>query len=97
MTQVKRSEHKPRKYNPKPGKVCVGQFLMQLYQPMQKVLQDQNVALPEKNAASWAMNCILAEVMGVWCKCPWCRNGFEKMKEYYKKTEVSSVKEDKHE
>jgi len=75
---------KIKKYNPKPGRVCVGQYIVQLYGAMQKILKEQEVTDAEKASAAWAMNMTMLEVSRQWCKCPWCKRTADSIEEHLK-------------
>lgn len=73
-----------RKYNPKPNKVCVGQYLIGFYKAVHEMLKEQEGTPAEKNTAAWAMNMTLLEITTQWCKCPWCKRTGAKIEEYIK-------------
>lgn len=87
MTDIKRSIPKPRKYNPKPNKVCVGQFLTMLYKDMHKVLKESDLTDEQRGSAAWAMNMIIYETTTQWCRDPWCMAAAKQMNEHFKKKE----------
>lgn len=70
---------KPIKHKPKRDKMCVGQFLARLYAYMNDILKKENATKEEKEAAAWAMNCTMMEIMGAWCKCGWCKRAEERV------------------
>lgn len=80
MGSNKRSQAKPRKYNPKPNKVCVGQFLTQLYGQMQQVLKSQEASDAEKATGAWVMNITMLEITEHWCRDPWCKDAAVRIK-----------------
>ena len=80
-----------RKYNPKPNRVCVGQYLAGFYGAVHEMLKDQEGKLEEKNTAAWAMNMTLLEITTQWCKCPWCKRTGAKIEEFLKEPRNEST------
>lgn len=83
-----------RKHNPKPNKVCVGQYLAGFYQAVHDMIQKQEGKLEEKNTAAWAMNMTLLEITTQWCKCPWCKRTGAKIEEFLKEDRKSKTNEE---
>ncbi len=62
--------NKIRKHNPKPNKVCIGQFLMGVNREIANKLKDDDTQLVKVQHG--IMNYIFLNVTRQWCKCPWC-------------------------
>jgi hypothetical protein len=65
---------KIRKHNPKPGKVCVGDFLFMLMRNLSELIHNCENSIQIKNAQTQIMNEIFIQVAQNWCKCPSCKN-----------------------
>lgn len=85
------------KYNPKPNRVCVGQYLVGLYGTMNQILKEQECSQEEKNCAAWAMNMTMLEITSQWCKCPWCKATGAKIEELLKKPHQKQKETDEKE
>ena len=63
---------KIRKFNPKPNKVCVGDFLFALNRQLADVIDKSQNEDHVKACQYQIMNEIFIQTAKLWCKCPMC-------------------------